>query len=203
MKRTIKKSHRNLIISFAVVIVFALLMIFGLKHNPNFTPSQLVGKEAPSFKASLTTGVSFDYSKEKYKGKWVVINFWSSSCYVCREEAHDLQDFYQTVSLSKKYNIQFLSINIQDTSKDIVQWQRDFSQNFPVIEDSKGLISVNYGVTGTPETFFIDPSNTVRYRIAGAVNKKMILNFIHWLHNHPMATESESAQGLTKISLEG
>ncbi len=195
-----KKSYRNLIISGIIIAIFAFLMMFGLKHNANFTPSQLVGKAAPSFSASLSTGGNFDFNATYNKDRWVVINFWSSSCYVCREEAHDLQDFYQTVSLTQKNNPQFLSINIQDDRSSILQWQKDFSQTFPVIEDQKGLLSLNYGVTGTPETFFIDPNNLVRYRVAGAVNKKIILNFIEWMNKNPMASEEAAAQSLNKIT---
>lgn len=172
-----KKSYRGLIISTVVVCVFAFLMVFGLKHNPNFTPSQLVGKPAPDFTAPLSTGQSFQLKTLATANNWKVINFWSSSCYVCRDEARELQDFYQSVSLANTNNPQFLSVNIQDNTNAIKQWQKDFSQNFPVIEDLQGLISVNYGVTGTPETFFIDPNNTVRYRIAGAVNKKNHFTF--------------------------
>ena len=197
-----KKSYRNLIISILVVAIFAFLMIFGLKHNPNFTPSQLIGKNAPAFSAQLSSGEAYNFKPNSNQKSWSVLNFWSSSCYVCRDEAHELQEFYKTVSLVNKNNPQFLSINIQDDTNAILQWQKDFSQTFPVIEDSKGLISVDYGVTGTPETFFIDPNNIVRYRVAGAVNKKIILNFIDWLNKNPQATETESAKSFTNITSE-
>jgi len=198
-----KKSYKNLIISIIVVAVFAFLMIFGLKHNPNFTPSQLVGKPAPTFTAQLASGNTFNFNANTLQNKWVVLNFWSSSCYVCRDEAHELQNFYQTVSTTNANNPQFLSVNIQDDTNAIMQWQKDFSQTFPVIKDTQGLISVNYGVTGTPETFFISPNNIVRYRVAGAVNKNIILNFIDWLNKNPQATEDEATKSLTKITAEG
>lgn len=198
-----KKVLRNLIISIIVVLFFGMLMVFGLKHNPNFTPSQLVGKKAPDFTAVLSSGEAFHFQADVPQHKWVVVNFWSSSCYVCRDEAHELQDFYQTISAVNKNNPQFLSVNIQDDTASILQWQKDFAQTFPVIEDRKGLISVDYGVTGTPETFFIDPNSMVRYRIAGTVNKKIILNFIAWLNKNPQASENEATQYLSKMSSEG
>lgn len=198
-----KKKYRNLILSLLILSVFSFLMIFGLKHNPNFTPSQLIGTQAPSFTAPLSTGEVFHSQTAYLQKKWIVVNFWSSSCYVCREEAHELQDFYQTISSKNINNPLFLSINIQDDITSILQWQKDYSQTFPVIQDKKGLISLNFGVTGTPETFFIDPKNKVRYRIAGSVNKKLILNFIEWLNNNPNANEENAAQYLTHISSEG
>jgi cytochrome c biogenesis protein CcmG/thiol:disulfide interchange protein DsbE len=195
-----KKTSRNLIISFSILVAFALLMLFGLRHNPNFTPSPLVGKTSPSFTASLSSGKPFSFPTKESQGKWVVMNFWSTSCAVCREETHELQNFYQVVAFTKNKTIEFVSVNIQDSSQAIFQWQKDFSQTFPVVQDSQGLVSVNYGVTGTPETFFIDPNNTIRYRIAGAVNKQIILNFIDWLRNNPYATESEAGENLMRLS---
>ena len=197
-----KKYFKGLFISLSVLFVFALLMIFGLKHNPNFNPSELIGKQAPYFEAPLASGNLFQFNSEKTETHWTVINFWSSSCYICREEAHELQNFYQDVSQAKKTNPQFLSVNIEDNSSTILQWQKDYSQTFPVIQDTKGLISVNFGVTGTPETFFISPNHIVRFRVAGSVNKNLILNFITWLNNNPAATESQSAFYLSKLNSE-
>ncbi|MES2615042.1 MAG: TlpA disulfide reductase family protein [Bdellovibrionota bacterium] len=197
------KNRRNLFLAISIVAVFAFLMIFGLKHNPNFTPSQLVGKRAPSFTAQLSTGNQFQFKTNEQSNSWTILNFWSSSCYVCREEAPELQSFYQTVTLMNKNNPQFLSVNIQDDTKSILEWQKSFSQTFPVMEDTKGLISVDYGVTGTPETFFIDPNRIVRYRLAGAVNKKLILKFVNWLSKNPTATESEAVKTLISIGQEG
>jgi cytochrome c biogenesis protein CcmG/thiol:disulfide interchange protein DsbE len=191
-----KKFPKGLIISFVTLAIFAFLMIFGLKHNPNFNPSQLIGKKAPSFQAPLATGKLFSYDSAESSSHWTLINFWSSSCYVCREEAKDLEDFYKTVTLTKVTNPLLLSVNIQDDSPTIFQWQKDFAQTFPVIRDTKGFISVDYGVTGTPETFFIDPNNVVRFRVAGMVNKNLILKFIQWLTEHPKANESDAVRFL-------
>lgn len=189
--------YKKLILSISVLSIFAFLMVFGLKHNPNFNPSQLVGQKAPNFISQLSDGQNFEFKNLLAKHNWVIINFWSSGCYVCREEAHELQNFYQTVTLQSTNNPQFVSINIEDDAKIIHEWQKDYSQTFPVVLDPKGLISVNYGVTGTPETFFIDSQNFVRYRVAGTVNKNGILNFIQWFEKHPGADEKEATQALS------
>ncbi len=196
-----KKNYnkKNLVISGIVLAFFLSLMIYALKQDPNFNPSQLVGEKAPPISASISQGGSFDSSNTFSKGRWVIVNFWSSFCYVCRGEAPEIENFYQTVTLKSTENPNFISVNIQDDKETIAQWQRDYNQTFPVIQDLKGLISIRYGVTGTPETFFINPNSIVRYRVAGALNKKIILKFISWLDKNPNASQNEATKALMNM----
>ena len=174
-------------------------MIYALKQDPNFTPSQLVGDKAPVITASVAQGGSFNSDNTFNKGKWVILNFWSSYCVVCRSEAPEIENFYQTVSLTDPKNPSLVSINIQDDKETIAQWQNNYNLTFPVVQDLKGLISIQYGVTGTPETFFIDPNSVVRYRIAGSVSKKMILKFINWLEKNPTASQDDATKALMNM----
>jgi cytochrome c biogenesis protein CcmG/thiol:disulfide interchange protein DsbE len=169
-----KRRNKNLLISLVVLFVFAFLMIFGLKHNPNFTPSQLLNKSAPIFEAEVSDGSWFQFQNILSQKKWVVVNFWSSSCIVCREEADELEKFYKNYS----FQVQFVSVNIEDSLESVQSWQKNYAQTFPVVLDKKGLISVSYGVTGTPETFLIDPEGKVRKRIAGSVDEKYLKHIL-------------------------
>lgn len=192
---------KNIFISILFIAAFAVLMIYGLNHSSQFNPSQLVGKPAPIFTAPLAGGGNFFSSKEYEKKLWTVVNFWTSSCYVCRNEAAELERFYKETKAEKPQKINFISINIQDSAQDIFDWQKNYGQTFPVVSDQKGLISVNFGVTGTPETFFIDPQGTVRCRVAGELNQKTILTFINWLTAHPHSTQEEAQHGLSQLYL--
>lgn len=185
-------SKKSLIISIFVILSFLALMIYALKQDPNFNPSQLVGEPAPTILAPISKGGTFDSTTIYQKQKWVVINFWSSYCYVCRGEAPEMENFYQSsLQMPDKFPY-FLSINIQDNAETIKEWQTNYGQSFPVIQDLKGLISIQFGVTGTPETFFIDPKSVVRYRVAGQVNSLVILKFIDWLDKNPNASQTEA-----------
>lgn len=191
---------KNIILSSIFISLFALLMIYGLNHSSNFNPSPLVGKSAPLFTAPLAQG-GMTHAEESYqKGLWTVVNFWSSTCYVCRSEAHELEEFYQKSIADNPQKIQFISINIQDDIKSILDWQKNYKQTFPVVVDQNGLISVDFGVTGTPETFFINPNGIVRFRVAGELNQKIILDFIEWLSTHPNENQTETSKFLSQIA---
>lgn len=190
---------KNILISLFVIFSFALLMIYGLNHSANFNPSPLVGQMAPHFQTSLSNGEELDSNQVYGKKLWTVVNFWSSTCYVCRSEAAELEKFYEMISSETPQKIQFISINIQDDKNSISNWQKNYAQTFPVLSDEKGLISVDFGVTGTPETFVINPDGIVRFRIAGEVNQQGLLNFVQWLSEHPNADQTESLKALSKI----
>ncbi len=75
-------------------------------------------------------------------------------------------------------------------------WKRQYGLSFPVLRDSDGTLSVAFGVTGTPESFFVDPAGTVRYRIAGEVTSELLFSFVHWMSTHSQASEQEATQAL-------
>ncbi len=192
--RKINFTKKSFITSLVLILSFLALMIYALKQDPNFNPSQLVGKTAPLIAAPMSSGEEFNSNSIFQKGKWVILNFWSSFCYVCRGEAPEMEVFYQLTKIKPDIFPYFISINIQDNTDTIKSWQNNYGQTFPVVQDLKGLISIQYGVTGTPETFFIDPNSIVRYRVAGQVNKQIIMQFINWLEKNPQANQDEAAK---------
>lgn len=182
----------SLFIWISVLVLFTSLMLFGLKQNVHFTPSALVGKPVPEFEAAVFPLGHFNSNSMIQRQSWTVVNFWTSTCYICRQEAQELERFYKNVSLLNDQTPKFVSINIQEDFQTVADWQRTYEQTFPVILDTKGHISILFGVTGTPETFLIDKNGVVRYRIAGEVNTNFILNFIEWFEQNPTASETDA-----------
>lgn len=186
-----KSQKKSLFISLSILAIFSGLMLFGLKQNARFTPSALVGKPVPQFEANVFPLGHF--KSDAMTGQaWTVINFWASTCYVCRQEAKELEYFYKKISLRNPDMPQFVSVNIQEDFQTVADWQRTYEQTFPVILDTNGHISILFGVTGTPETFLIDRTGIVRYRIAGEINTNFILNFIEWFEQNPGASEQDA-----------
>ena len=194
-----KKNRLPILLSGAAVALFLGLMTYALQHDPNALPSQLVNRAAPLFSASVAQGGQFNLQDHVGKGRWLVLNFWTTTCVVCREEAPELQRFYQDVSSQGGSAPQFISINTQESTPEILGYQRDLRLSFPVVSDKSGKISLDYGVYGTPETFFIDPQGRVRHRVAGEVDKDSILRFIDFLEKNPEISASEAMNGFTQV----
>ncbi len=89
--------YAKFFLAVLAITSFVLLMLFGLKKNPNFTPSQLIGRQAPVLEGESTSGekVAFFASNSGDEEKhWTVVNFWTTSCSVCRAESPSFQKFY-------------------------------------------------------------------------------------------------------------
>jgi cytochrome c biogenesis protein CcmG, thiol:disulfide interchange protein DsbE len=103
-------------------------------------------------------------------GKAVVVNFWASWCIPCKDEAPFLQKIYDQY---RAKGLVVLGVDAQDFRKDARRFLARYGLKYPVAYDGKGSTLGKWGVTGFPETFFVDRSGQlVGERIAGGVDIK-------------------------------
>ncbi len=160
---------KKILIPLSIIPLLALLA-WGFRTDPKAIPSPLVGKPAPPFKLQLFDGGSL--SLEELRGKAVVLNFWASWCYpACYEEAPILEAGWREF---RDRGVLFIGVNIQDTEPKAREFLRLFNHTFPNGPDPRGLISVDYGVYGVPETFFIDRKGMMRAKHVGAVTEPLL-----------------------------
>ncbi|PCI28518.1 MAG: hypothetical protein COB67_06230 [SAR324 cluster bacterium] len=152
------------------------LLLYGVFYasNPKSIPSALIDKKASAF--TVTTFDGKTISLEEFKGKPVILNFWASWCVACRKEAHIIEAAHQ------KYTPQgavFIGIAINDTREDSLKFIRRYGKSYKLAPDDKvGNISLNYGITAVPETFFIDKEGIIRYKTLGAVTADSMEEFL-------------------------
>ncbi len=108
-----------------------------------------------------------------YKGKPVVLNFWTTWCYYCKEEMPDFNEAYQ-----KYPDVQFLMVNVTDgvqetkaSAKEFVAWE---GYQFDVFFDTKLEAANAYYVAGLPATFFIDKDGDLTASSNGALDLKTL-----------------------------
>lgn len=157
------------LIPLAVVPVLALLA-YGFRTNPRDVPSPLIDKAAAPF--SLTTFDGAPISLDALKGRVVVVNFWASWCHPgCYEEAPALERSWRSY---KDRGVAMIGVNIQDKTEPAKQFLAQFGHTFPNAPDPVGRVSVDYGVYGVPETFFIDRAGRIRYKHVGAITDDVL-----------------------------
>ena len=145
----------------SVVFVLALLGLLAYKvfHNPPGIASKLDKQEiVPAYPFSRQlVGEPGTLSLASLRGKVVVLNFWESYCAPCTHEAPVVA---ATAKAWAGKRVVFLGVDEQDLSGPATKFMKRFGINYPVIADEGPLLG-HYGVTGFPETFFIDPKGNV------------------------------------------
>ena len=122
---------------------------------------------APGFKLPRLDR-SGELSLAALRGKGVVINFWASWCIPCKAEAKALE---QAWNKYRSKGLVVLGVNEEDFKKDARSFARKHGMTYPIVHDGPGKLKVTYGLTGYPETFFVDrEGKLVSKSVIGPVN---------------------------------
>ena len=151
------------------IVPLVALLAYGFRLNPRDIPSPLVGRPAVEFSLQSFDGQPLSLSA--LRGKVVVLNFWASWCFpACYEEAPVLERGWRAY---RDRNVVVIGIDIQDKEEAARKFLADFALSFPNAPDRAGKVSIEYGVYGVPETFFIDRAGRIRLKHNGAVTDEL------------------------------
>jgi len=159
-----------LVIFFCIIIAFFYLLI--IKRDPSELPSVLIDQKVPLFETtSLLNDEPFIFEKELGK-ETILVNFFASWCIPCRLEHPYINQ------LSKEKNIKIIGVNYKDNSQKAIQWLNELGNPYSkVAVDLNGLVGINWGVYGIPETFIVNKNNIIKYRLAGPITKEIYNDF--------------------------
>lgn len=162
-------SWKKLLIPLAAVPI-VILLAYGFRTDPRSIPSPLVLKPAPDFRLSLLNGG--EVSLASLRGTPVIVNFWASWCYpACYDEAPLLEATWRKY---KDQGLTLLGVVIQDTEPNAREFMRKFDFTFPNGLDPGSRISIDFGVYGVPETYFIDRQGRIVSKHVGALTSGLI-----------------------------
>ena len=153
-----------------VVLLIVRLISAGNAVAASNPGSPLVGRHAPDFTITLwngPTGQPQTVRLADLKGRPVVVNFWASWCDTCVQEQALLNAAWQ------KYHdrgVAFVGVAMNDKQPDGVAYLQKQGVAYPSGPDATGQIIVDYGVTGPPETAFINRAGVVTYKQIGPVD---------------------------------
>ena len=164
-----------------VLVGLLVLFAYGLKRDPSFMPSALVGRTLPTFELASLDGDGTIRTAD-IVGKPHVINFWASWCSACRAEHKVLVELGQILGRDDK--IRIIGINYQDRQADAERFLNEFGAfPYPSALDPNARTGVDFGVFGLPETFFVDANGTVRARHIGPLTIPDAEKYIRLLEN--------------------
>jgi cytochrome c biogenesis protein CcmG/thiol:disulfide interchange protein DsbE len=163
MKRTV------MIASLGVLVVVVAFSIFLGTRQPavdaTSAPSPLLGKAAPALAGRELGGGAFALAKDR--GDVVVVNFWSSWCTPCAQEAPNLSTFAWQ---QRRDHVKVVGVVFNDTVAAAAAFAAHYGSLYPSIDDPNGTLANRYGVTSPPTTFVIDARGRVAATLLGAVS---------------------------------
>jgi cytochrome c biogenesis protein CcmG/thiol:disulfide interchange protein DsbE len=163
---------RNVFIVLAIILPLLILLGVGFRFNPHEVPSVLPGKPAPQCDLRTLDGEAVALTD--FRGKPVLVNFWSTWCVPCEVEHNLLQQ------AAKAYGsrAQFLGVVYQDEESAVRRYVNRKGSTYPQMMDPGSRCSIDYGVSGVPETFFIDPAGVVIHKKTGPLTGMEIQRYI-------------------------
>ena len=111
-------------------------------------------------------------SLSHYRGKVVILNFWTKTCPPCLEEMPSLVELAKV--LDGHPRIELVTICTDDTKEEARDTLKSVLGGMPpftvLIDPDAQVVGGKYGTKLYPETWFVDPRGVIRARFDGARN---------------------------------
>src|SRR4051812_4345843 len=157
--------------ALAVGLVAPLLGLLVWKLAQGSGKGAGIGQPAPDFTLPRIGGAG-SLQLASLRGKVVVLNFWASWCYPCKQEAPAL------AAAAKQWpgRVVVLGVDVNDFAGDARRFARKYGLDYPIVHDNHNVTSPRYGISLLPETFFIDGRGKVVAHVPGQVKAAEIRN---------------------------
>lgn len=138
-----------------------------------------VTKRAPGFVLPTLDGYTVTLSQ--FKGKVVVLNFWSMWCSACRKELPLIQE----VVNKPVPELVVLNIHLGGREDTIRNYLESQGLNLTVLLDKDGSVQNLYGVVQTPTVFILDRAGIIRFKNPRFTSAAELINIIQKTLNSP------------------
>lgn len=148
-----------------VVVPLAALLFTGLGRDPREIASPLVGRPLPLLTGTTLSGAPL--STADLTGAPMILNVWASWCGPCVDE--------HPVLLGASSRVAIVGVLYQDTPDGARAFLARYGDGgWPSLLDPDGRLAVDLGVTGPPETFFVDATGIVRAHHVGPLTQELV-----------------------------
>jgi cytochrome c biogenesis protein CcmG/thiol:disulfide interchange protein DsbE len=134
------------------------------KFDPHAIDNPLVGKAVPAFDLpgiAGAQGYATAQLREAAAQKPVLVNFFASWCIPCAQEAEMLG------SIAAE-GIPVWGIAYKDTPENAAKFLDRYGNPYrKIADDHAGMVGIDWGIDGVPESFLIDRTGIVRWHIGG------------------------------------
>ena len=157
-------SKASLYVPLAIFIGIVGVFMLGFNlGDRNELPSALLDKPFPTFVANDLFQPDRQRSRDDIVGQPTLVNVWATWCPTCAAE-HEM-----LIKITERApGIKLIGINYKDDPAKAINWLAQFGNPYEfVLVDDDGLLGVELGVYGAPETFLLNPAGEIVYKRVG------------------------------------
>ncbi|MFI0398276.1 MAG: TlpA family protein disulfide reductase [Thiolinea sp.] len=135
--------------------------------------SAAVSAQAPNFSFQDIYGKQHQFSE--YKGKWVIVNYWSPQCGPCLTEIPALKQ----VASQYRNNVVVLGMDAGETpTADLRRFIRQKGINYTVVPTQDSTMFALGMIYGVPTTYIVSPQGQIIDTHMGAVTVDQLKGYI-------------------------
>ena len=164
-----KKTFIIFIITFLIFCFF--IFFIGLnKTTDDYIPNKTLGKKIKTFEAiKLFDNQKIVSDQIFFNNQIYLFNIWASWCLPCRNEHKIL------MVLSNNPLINIVGINYKDDLENANKFLDTMGNPYSLIlKDKDGIVSIELGAYGVPETFVINKDKIILKKFIGPLNMESI-----------------------------
>jgi peroxiredoxin len=158
---------------FTALVILVLYLVAGGLRDAHYrdallpwellSPQEMLNKQAPAFTLADREGKS--HRLDDYRGRPVVLNFWSLNCPPCREELPQLVALDRIGRERKSFSV--VTICAEEDWAEVSKLLPPTTSMLVLSDPDQQVTTKAYGTHKFPETYLIDGSGQLRARFDG------------------------------------
>ncbi len=160
---------------FLIIIILFLIFCFvifyeGLNNSNIYKPNFETKKKLPVFTAKDFYFENEVSSEKVFDGSnFYILNIWASWCLPCKKEHPILME------LSRNQSVKLIGLNYRDNLNNAKRFIDKFGNPYSkILIDKEGILAVEFGAYGVPETFIISKDKKIIKKFIGPLNQKLL-----------------------------
>ena len=164
------------IVTPVAVVMLLLLLLFATRDSGTGSGTAVInkGRLAPAIIGPTIAGDEFNLDDQR--GRFVVVNFFSTTCVPCIREHPELVSFHEAHAPTGFAEI--VSVAFDDSAANVAAFFESNGGDWPVLAADTGPIAVAYGVALVPESVIVADNGAVIDKLIGGVTRSQIENVI-------------------------
>jgi len=158
-------------------MVFATKPVSGITPGKNIfanlSSKPKIGSLIPDF--SLTDLQGKEMRISQFRGKPVILNFWTVDCAPCKLE----MPLFQKLVEATKGEIEVVAVNMGDSRKDVEEYVNANGFTFTILLDEDGRVSDLFNVMAFPVTYIIDQDGIIQNHHTGQLTDDSLKTYLN------------------------